>query len=57
MHQHNLTDGHNSMQVALIGLLAMPGACAKTRPHTGPFDLDDTADLKQGGVKTCVWIL
>ncbi len=51
MYQHNLTDGDNSMQVALIGLLAgtMPGACAETQRHSGPVDLDFTADLAKGG--------
>ncbi len=51
MHQHNLTDANNSMQVALAGLLAgtMPGACAKTQHHSGPVDLNVTADLAKGG--------
>ncbi len=54
MHQHNLPDVNNSMQVALIGFLAgtMSGACAKTQCHTDLFDLDVTADLAKGG-STC----
>jgi len=39
------------MQVVHIGLLAgtMPGACAETQRHTGPFNLVVTADLAKGG--------
>ena len=51
MHQHNVADGKRSMQVVHIGLLAgtMPGACAETQRHTGPFNLVVTADLAKGG--------